>query len=347
VSGEPVVQVRSLCKEFRLQRGWKETLLRPRQRDIRVALDGVSLEVRPGEFFGLLGPNGAGKTTFFKILATLVTPNSGSASVCGFDVTKDPAQVRRRLVPVIPNERSLYWRLSARENLLLYASLYGLNRAAARARIAEVIEIVGLGDAGGKQVGLFSSGMKQRLMIARALLGQPDVLLLDEPTRSLDPLSAREFRAFLRRQIGGARGTAVLLATHDHEEVTELCDRVAVLDRGRLLAVGETEALLASSRLRRCSIWTSNPRHPAVGSSIASLGGRILDVEAVALPGTSAWYRVRIEVPIDEAGAARLVTMLTSAGIPVSRFTREDLSLADLLEKVMKRHGMGGEEEVA
>jgi ABC-2 type transport system ATP-binding protein len=339
VSTDPIIKVRSICKQFRIQRRWKETLLHPRERDTRVALDGVSLEVRPGEFFGLLGQNGAGKTTFFKILATLIRPDSGFASVGGFDVTENPAQVRKLLVPVIPNERSLYWRLSADENLRLYASLYGLSRAVAKQRIDQVLEIVGLEDVGGKQVGLFSSGMKQRLLIGRALLGRPKILVLDEPTRSLDPVSSRELRNFLLRQIGEAQQTTVLLATHDHEEVIDLCDRVAVLDRGQLLAVGETETLLSSSKLRRYSIWTPNPEHPALESSIDSAGGRLLAVEPVALPDGTDWFRVLIEVPTDEIGTAQLVALLTGAGIPVSRFTREDLSLADLLERVSVEHG--------
>src|SRR5690606_21105778 len=256
MTAQPAVQVRSLGKQFRLQRSWKDLVLRPRHRDIRVALADVDLEVARGEFFGVLGENGAGKTTLFKILATLVRPDSGSALVGGFDVSEEPEQVRRLLVPVIPAERSLYWRLSAEESLRLYASLYGLGHEDATRRISEVLEIIGLEDVGRKQVGLFSSGMKQRLLIGRALLGRPAILLLDEPTRSLDPLSARAFRTFLKKQIGAAQQTTVLLATHDHEEVTELCDRVAVLDQGRVLASGTTEALLSSSRSRVCSIWT-------------------------------------------------------------------------------------------
>lgn len=339
MSTDPIVQIRALRKEFRLQRGWRETVLHPRERDIRVALADIDLDVGKGEFFGLLGPNGAGKTTLFKILATLVHPDAGFASIGGFDVLENPARVRQILVPVIPNERSLYWRLSAKENLRLYASLYGLGGVEARRRIHEVLGVVGLSDVGKKQVGLFSSGMKQRLLIGRALLGKPQVLLLDEPTRSLDPLSAREFRAFLRRQVGDAEGTTVLLATHDHEEVTELCDRVAVLDQGRLLAVGNTEALLSSSSLRVCSIWTSEPRHPELEPSVRAMGGRILAMEPVPIPGGGNWHRVRTELPTDEKGTAVLVARLAAAGIPVSRFTREDLSLADLLERVKAGDG--------
>ena len=344
---EPIVEIRGIGKHFTVQRGWRDLLRDPRGRDIRVALHGIDLTIARGECFGVLGENGAGKSTLFKILATLILPDAGTATVAGLDVEREPDAVRKVLVPVIPAERSLYWRISAEENLRLYADLYGLPTAQARHRIGEVLALVGLEQAGRKQVGLFSSGMKQRLLIGRALLGRPDVLLLDEPTRSLDPVSARDLRAFLRSQLREQQQTTILLATHDHGEVTELCDRVAVLDRGRLLAVGATEELLASSRARLCSLWTTDAAHPALEASVNSVGGRIVAIESVALPDRARWHRVRIEVPTDESGAADLLAALVGAGIPVSRFTRDDLSLADLLERVKAEHDSPREHQPA
>ncbi len=332
-SSEPVVRIRSLTKRFRVQRGWKDMVLRPGGRDLRTALEGVNLDVQPGEFFGLLGQNGAGKSTLFKVLATLILPDEGQVQVGGIDVTRDPAAIRRMLVPVIPSERSLYWRVSARENLRLYAALHGLKGSEAAKRVDEALQVVGLHDTGGKQVGLFSSGMKQRLLIGRALLGRPRVLLLDEPTRSLDPVSAREFRRFLRDRVGRDRGATVLLATHDHEEVTELCDRVGVLDQGRLLAVGPTEVLLAESAERSYEFWTPAGDHPRLEPLVAEAGGVVI-ARREAPAETEGWHRVRIRLPLGEEGAARLLTSLVVAGIPVSRFTRDDLALADLLQRV-------------
>jgi ABC-2 type transport system ATP-binding protein len=332
----PVVRIQGLEKRFRIQRTWRHLLARPSASDLRVALEGINLEVRKGEFFGLLGQNGAGKTTLFKILATLILPDGGTVEVDGVDVVRDPATVRRSLVPVIPSDRSLYWRVSAEENLRLYAALYGLRGAQVGTRVNEALEIVGLEDAGRKQVGLFSSGMKQRLLIARALLGRPRVLLLDEPTRSLDPVSAREFRRFLRERIGGDQGATVLLATHDHEEVTELCERVGVLDRGRLLAVGETERILADSLQSAYELWTPDPAAPDLVPVVEGAGGVLLGVDPVPTEGDR-WVRVRLQLPAGEDGAAALLTSLVQAGVPVSRFARTDLSLADLLERVAGR----------
>jgi ABC-2 type transport system ATP-binding protein len=147
----------------------------------------VSCDVQPGEFFGLLGPNGAGKTTLFKMLATLTSPDEGWATVHGVDVMKDPRAVRRMIAPVAADERGLHWRLSALENLRLFATLYALRGSELQARIDEVLGVVGLRGAERRTVGTYSSGMRQRLLIARALLIRPRVLLLDEPTRSLDP----------------------------------------------------------------------------------------------------------------------------------------------------------------
>lgn len=334
MSDNAIVRIRGLGKRFALQRSWRDALRSPAARDMRVALQGIDLSVTRGECFGVLGQNGAGKSTLFKILATLVLPDEGDACIKGLDVVRQPAEVRKILIPVLAAERSLYWRVSALENLRLYADLYKLSREEARTRIQEVLELVGLKDAGRKQVGLFSSGMKQRLLIARALLGRPDVLLLDEPTRSLDPISAREFRNFLKEQVRRVHGTTILLATHDHQEVAELCDRVVVLDRGRVLAVGHTEQLLSSSRARSCSIWTTEGRHPPLEACVTAAGATIIDIDDVTLNGNDAWQRVRIEIPTDEAGAAELLSAIIGAGITVSRFTRDDLSLADLLERV-------------
>ncbi|HSH46152.1 MAG TPA: ABC transporter ATP-binding protein, partial [Longimicrobiales bacterium] len=230
----PVVRVRGLTKTFPVRRSWRDLIREPFTRPERItALRDIHFDVGPAEFFGLLGANGAGKTTLFKMLAAQLLPDEGTALVKGFDVVREAAEVRRILTPVVADERSLNWRLTARQNLELFASLYGLRGPAADERVTSLLETVELTDTGTKMVGAFSSGMKQRLLIARALLGNPRVLLLDEPTRSLDPVSARRFRRFLREELAARQGCTVLLATHSADEAFDLCDRVAILDRGR------------------------------------------------------------------------------------------------------------------
>jgi ABC-2 type transport system ATP-binding protein len=293
----------------------------------------VSFEVAPGEFFGLLGPNGAGKTTLFKMLATWIIPDAGTAIIQGHDIVREAPRVRQLISSVMANERSLYWRLSAFENLRVQAGLYQMPRATARPRIREVLEIVELTDTGEKMVGAFSTGMRQRLLIARALLGRPQILLLDEPTRSLDPVSAKTFRAFLREEIAGRQGCAVLLATHSSEEAMDLCDRVGVLDQGTLLAVGTTDELKRSFGDERYLIWTADPSHRAFQQLV--MDGLASDLEA--LPRDDGWVPLRLVIRGGREPAARVLERLAGEAVPIAGFERVDLSLGDLIERIVQR----------
>lgn len=205
-----------------------------RYRDV-LALDEVSLEVQPGHVLALLGPNGAGKSTLLHILGTTVLPDSGEVAVAGVDVVAEPQQARAVTGAVSGDERSFYWRLSGRRNLEFFAALHGLARAAAKARADELLSMVGLADAADRRFDGYSSGMKARLGWARALLDEPPVLLLDEPSRTLDPIVARELRAMVRRR-ADVEGAAVLFATHDLHEAAEVADHVVVLHEGRVAA---------------------------------------------------------------------------------------------------------------
>ena len=333
--GSASVQVRGLSKSFEARRTWSEVWRHPFDSENVTALSDVSLEISPGEFFGLLGPNGAGKTTLFKILATLVTPDAGQVIVGGHDVVRGAAAVRRLMTPVIADERSLRWRLSAFENVRLFAVLYGLPKDEVNRRSAEVLSFVGLQDTGEKMVGQFSSGMKQRVMIARALLPNPRILLLDEPTRGLDPISARELRQFLRQVVCDQQGCTILLATHSSEEAFELCDRVAVMNKGRLLVTGATADLVAEYADDRYRVFTTMPEHPAIGRA-APAG----TVARVGVPDAHGWTEVEFRVAGGPPHAAEVLKSLVAAGVEVSRFERETLTLADLIERVLHRAGV-------
>jgi len=331
-AGQAIGLVR-LTKRFAVRRGWRAALRRPFQRQWALALEDITCTIAEGEFFGLLGPNGAGKTTLFKVLATLVLPDGGSATVGGYDVVHQARRVRSILAPVITDDRSLYWRLTARENLELYARLQDLAEESARVRVSELLEAVGLADAGRKMVGAFSSGMKQRLLIARALVARPRILLLDEPTRSLDPLSARTFRAFLREEISGRQGCTVLLATHNTEEALELCGRVAVLHQGRLLAVGAAADLSRQMGGERYRLWTRWP----IPGSLAALEREGIVGGIVTQPDAEGWARVEMDVAGGLEGAARVIDTLSRAGASVGRFESVPRSLADLIEGIIGR----------
>lgn len=200
-----------------------------------VALDAVDLEVAAGEVVALLGRNGAGKSTLMRILGTTVLPDDGGARICGFDVVQDAAEVRRRTGVVLGDERSWYWRLTGRQNLEFFAAMYGLRRKEARARTVELLERVQLTAAADRRFDGYSSGMRARLSLARALVMDPLALLLDEPSRTLDPVVAVEFRKILTR-LAHQEGRAVLWVTHDLHEASEVADRVIVMGGGRIVA---------------------------------------------------------------------------------------------------------------
>lgn len=236
-SAKPVVSVTSLRKVFpkRSKEGGPFGFLRRGPTEEFVAVDDVSFDILEGEIFGLLGPNGAGKTTTIRMLSTLLEPSSGSATVGGFDVQRQPGAVRQLLGAVLTGERSVYWKLSGRENLEYFAALYHLPPQVAKKRVTELLKRLNLTDWADEYVERYSSGMKQRVAIARALLADPPVLLLDEPTIGLDPQSARNLRELILDI--KAEGRTVLLTTHYMEEADLLCDRIGIVDAGRIIAL--------------------------------------------------------------------------------------------------------------
>jgi ABC-2 type transport system ATP-binding protein len=227
-----------LHKSFAKKRSLSELLTKPFASPGRTdALRGVDLRVKTGEIFGLLGPNGAGKTTLVKILACLILPDRGRALIGGCDVAFENA-VKPLLGLVHSDERSFYWRLSGRENLRFFARLYNLPGRRIDSRIDELLSKVGLVDAAPRRFSDYSSGMKQRLAIARALLHDPPILLMDEPTRSLDPAASLALRILIHDELKGRDRKTILLATHNLREAEVLCDRIAILVEGTVRQVG-------------------------------------------------------------------------------------------------------------
>src|SRR5947208_2429735 len=226
-----VIEARELRRTYKTTTG----AVRRKTKEIE-AVRGVSFEVGEGELFGLLGPNGAGKTTTIKMLITLLIPTAGSARVLGYDVVRDVREVRKRIGYVFGGDRGVYERLSALDNLRYFAELYGVPRREQRARMGELLELVGLTGREHERVEGFSRGMRQRLHIARGLLHDPQVLFLDEPSIGLDPIGARELRHTVKTLVDA--GKTVLLTTHYMFEADALCDRIAVINDGLIVASG-------------------------------------------------------------------------------------------------------------
>lgn len=276
------------------------------------ALDNVSLSIETGEVRGLLGPNGAGKTTLVRILSTILLPSEGEAFVLGHDVVQETAAVRALIGIVFGGDKGLYPKLSARQTLDYWAALYNVPAAEARRRVPALLERVGLTERSDDRVETYSRGMKQRLHLARGLIGDARVLFLDEPTIGMDPIAARDFRALIGELRG--EGRTILLTTHDMAEAEAVCDRVALIDRGRLLAV-ETPESLAQLVSRHERIDFEGSVHTA--DIVRELGG-VAAVDAVPTGG----YRVEVE---DSDVIRTVLSHLVDAGVTTVRTSRPSL----------------------
>ncbi len=232
----PAIRTDQLTRTYRLpKKRWGKSPKTDTPAEF-TALDGVTLEVRPGELFGLLGPNGAGKTTLIKILTTLLAPTAGTAHVDGLDVVSQADLIRPRINMVSGGESSGYGILNVRENLWLFARIYGVPTATAYSRIDHMLGVVGLAENAGSRVSHLSTGQRQKMNFCRGFITDPRILFLDEPTLGLDVTSARAIRTFIRGWMREHTERTLLLTTHYMAEADELCDRLAIIDRGKVLA---------------------------------------------------------------------------------------------------------------
>ena len=275
----PAIHTTALTKRFRRLDGIRDVVAYPWRRADVLAVDAVALTVQRGELFGLLGPNGAGKTTLIRMLSTALLPTSGGARVAGHDVVADARAVRRSIALVGCDDRSFFPRLTGRANLEFFAALGQVPAARARRRIGELLERTGLGESAERPFHTYSSGMRQKLAFARGLLSDPEVLFLDEPSRSLDPISAREVRSLISEYLVGELGRTVVLATHSLTEAEELCDRMALIRDGRVVGAGTVAELRRSlPHGVRCELRLAAVP-VALASALRGLPG-VLDVDA-------------------------------------------------------------------
>jgi ABC-2 type transport system ATP-binding protein len=302
------------------------------------ALAGVSLAVQPGELFGLLGPNGAGKTTLIKILTTLLTPSGGSARVDGLDVVTQAPAVRRRINMVSGGESSGYGLLTIRENIWLFTQLYGVPGAVARRRIDALLDVVGLTERADTKISQLSTGLRQKMNFCRGFVTDPRILFLDEPTLGLDVTAARAIRAFLRRWLAERPERTLLLTTHYMMEADELCDRIAIIDRGRVLACDTPAGL--KRRLRKHSLFAITLARRAGAPPAAADGAnpvaRLPGVHSCTLtPGPEA---LTLKVALEqEAVIGAVVQSLAGGGAHILTLRQEEPTLEDVFIELVGR----------
>ena len=295
----------------------------------KTAVDGVDMRVAEGRIVGLIGPNGAGKSTLISMLATVMRPTSGDAWVMGHHVVREPRAARGALsLNAFAGERGFYWRLDATRNLEFFAALQGLDQRATRSRVADVLERVGLTDDAKLRFGEFSSGMKRRLNVARALLVRRPVYLFDEPTSGVDPHSAETIRSILRDL--KAAGRTVVLVTHNMTEATELCDEVGMLYAGRLIRQESPEAL------RRHVPASEVEIELAAGAVAEEVTGRLLGLPAVVDARVQAEGRLRVITADPERDVRGLLLWAATDGLPIAGVSIVRPELADAFVRLVE-----------
>jgi ABC-2 type transport system ATP-binding protein len=309
-----------------------------------VALDHIDLEVQAGELFGLLGPNGAGKTTLIKILTTLLAPTSGTAKVFGFDVEHETKRIRRIMNMVAGGEQSGYGILTVREQLWMFSQFYGLSGAEGWKRSDALLERVGLLDKRMARVSTLSTGERQKMNLARGLMNDPWILFLDEPTLGLDVAAARSLRELMLEWRAAVPGRTVLLTTHYMAEADELCDRIAIVHKGRILAIGTSAEL--KRRVQRESIFRVELDRLEGGvAALANVPGVVSATAAAADESHADRQDVVINLVLeDDAALGPVVGALGSRGSRILGLQKSEPTLEDVFVELVGR-GFGDEED--
>ncbi|MDD1756943.1 MAG: ABC transporter ATP-binding protein [Methanomassiliicoccales archaeon] len=295
-----------------------------------VALDHVNLQVEEGELFGLLGPNGAGKTTLIKILATLLLPSSGTVKVLGHDVEKEAQSIRPRINMVSGGETSGYGLLTVRENLWMFSQFYGIPSEEAKKTIDGMLELFGISDKANSKVRTISTGQRQKMNVIRGFVTDPDLIFLDEPTLGLDVNASMNIRNYIRKWVKDDGGKTVLLTTHYMQEAEQLCDRLAIIDHGRILACDTPIRL--KKMVAKESTFTITTSPCACVGEISSMPG----VKGFNAKGDGSKEEVRFVLE-DEAVISDIISFITGKGAKVISLDKTEPTLEDVFIQLVGR----------
>jgi len=322
------IETEDLGRIYKIRGSKKEKKIRKEL----IALQEVNLQIEQGELFGLLGPNGAGKTTLIKVLVTLLAPTSGRARVSGFDVVAEPQLIRPRINMVSGGESSGYGLLTVRENLWMFAQFYGLSSKEANRRIEELLTMVGIADRIHTKSSDLSTGLRQKMNIVRGFLTDPEVLFLDEPTLGLDVGASRDVRRFIRQWLEEDKSRTLLLTTHYMVEADELCDRVAIINQGRVLACDKPSAL--KQRLQRDAIFEieTSPLNGLSAEALESLP----EVRKASLSETDSGAKLDL-ILVEEAALAGVINVLSQKNIRILKFSKREPTLEDVFVDLVGR----------
>jgi ABC-2 type transport system ATP-binding protein len=328
------IETDNLSKSFPILKTYRDLFLHPFRKKEFIALRDVNMSIKEGELFALLGPNGAGKTTLIKILNTLVLPSSGNAYVKGLDVAKFGKEVRKKIGYVVSDERSFYWRLTGRQNLRFFSVLNNISAGDAAVRIQRLLQFVELDQDADRMFKDYSTGMRQKLAIARGLLTDPDIIFMDEPTKALDPITAHNIRKLVKEKLIGERKRSVLYATHNLQEAEELCDRIAIISKGSIKYVGTVNALKKEFRHDSHYIFRVRNADNYLIGRIESIP--LLKKLSVHANGSSCDY-IEFEAVLDagNGNVSHVIEKIIKMGGNITSLQEKELTLEEAFSKVV------------
>ena len=331
------IETKKLAKVFQQIKGYGDIFLHPLKRKEIIALRDITLKIEQGELFSLLGPTGAGKTTLIKILCNLILPTSGEAYVNGFDVTEQGKQIRKSIGYVLSDERSFYWRLTGRQNLKFFATLNNLSSQQADKKIKEIMDVTDMKDQADNMFKNYSAGQKQKMAIARGLLTNPQILFMDEPTKSLDPGAAHTMRKFIKNKFVKNEGKTVFFATHNLNEAEELSDRIAIIHKGKIRVCGK----LAEIRKIISKKYSYFLQLEPPSDSILSNLNQILSMETTNIKVKNISFEnnsFEIEFKNEQIRISFIIKKIVEAGGRLISCTKKEMSLQDIFKGVVDQN---------
>jgi len=328
-----IIETVNLSKKFPVLKGYRDIILHPFRKKEITALHNINIQVHEGDIFGLLGPNGAGKTTLIKILCTLVLPSAGSAYVKGFNVTRDDKSIRRLIGYVISEERSFYWRLSGRQNLKFFAKLNNIPGSESDRRIERLLDFLDLADDAHRMFKDYSTGMRQKLAIARGLLTEPPILFMDEPANGLDPVSAHNLKQLVKEKLTGEKKKTVIFATHNLRDAEELCSRIAIIRNGEVGFAGKMEEI--KLQFRGSKRYMLKLRSPEIGHMEKIHNMAAVKKVTPLSNGSSGLTEIEIETGQDSAGIQGFVRDIVDMGGEIFSVYEVEPTLEDLFSRIV------------
>ena len=330
------IETRNLTKIFRQIKRYRDIVLHPFGKKEIAALSDISINVKQGELVGLLGPTGAGKTTLLKILCNLVLPTSGSAFVNGYDVTTNGKHIRKSIGYVLSDERSFYWRLTGRQNLKLFSVLNNLSSSEADKRIKEILKVTDMSDHIENMFKNYSSGQKQKMAIARGLLTDPQILIMDEPTKSLDPGVALHLREFIKKELVEQKGKTVFFATHNLSEAEELSDRIAIIHKGKIAAWGGLAEIRKLINVKKSYVLTLILPANHIKEKIEQLfRENRLNYTLTKCSGAKKEIEINLELPGHDV--SEIIEHIVKLGGNLTSCIPKEISLQDIYKNVIEK----------